>query len=168
MQEHYIIDMNLKGVDFSEEQSLHLGIRIICLVSAIVILIGAYISFMQVPSQPKGESWAMFIGVTLTFLVLTYVFLFKLETSINTSGIKVKCWPINKEFKWSQISTMEVINYGFIGGWGIRVWTKYDTVYNAQGKIGLSIKLKSGKQFVIGTQKKSEMNKIVERWKNIS
>ncbi len=117
MQEHYIIDMNLKGVDFSEEQSLHLGIRIICLVSAIVILIGAYISFMQVPSQPKGESWAMFIGVTLTFLVLTYVFLFKLETSINTSGIKVKCWPINKEFKWSQISTMEVINYGFIGGW---------------------------------------------------
>ncbi len=41
-----------------------------------------------------------------------------------------------------------------LGIGGIRVWTKYGTVYNAQGKIGLSIKLKSGKQFVIGTQKK--------------
>lgn len=54
---------------------------------------------------------------------------------------------------------MKVINYGFVGGWGIRLWTKYGTVYNVSGNKGLFIKLKNGKTMVIGTQKSQELEK---------
>ena len=49
-----------------------------------------------------------------------------------------------------------------MGGWGIRLWTKYGTVFNIKGKKGLAIELYSGKKFLIGTQKEIELIEFVK------
>jgi hypothetical protein len=58
---------------------------------------------------------------------------------------------------------MKVLNYGFVGGWGVRLWTKYGTVYNVKGNIGLAIELKNGTKFLIGTQKEIELRSFLEK-----
>jgi len=57
-----------------------------------------------------------------------------------------------------------VVDYGFVGGWGVRWWTKFGTVYNVMGRIGLAIELKNGKKLLIGTQKKTEVGAIVKQY----
>ena len=68
---------------------------------------------------------------------------------------------VKKEFQWSEIQKSKVVNYGFVGGWGIRLFTKYGTVYNIRGNKGLAIELKNGKKYLIGTQKEEEMKKFI-------
>ena len=68
-----------------------------------------------------------------------------------------------KRVEWNEIKNTKVINYGFVGGWGIRLWTKYGTVYNMKGNKGLAIELKNGKKFLIGTQKETELRNVMEK-----
>lgn len=70
---------------------------------------------------------------------------------------------VRKKVNWNEIKNIEVINYGFVGGWGIRLWTKYGTVYNMKGNKGLAIELNNGKKFLIGTQKETELRKFMEK-----
>ena len=69
---------------------------------------------------------------------------------------------IKKRVSWKEIKSAEVVNYGFVGGWGIRLWTNFGTVYNIKRNKGLAIELTNGKKFLIGTQKETEMNKVME------
>lgn len=55
-----------------------------------------------------------------------------------------------------------LVNYGFVGGWGIRLGTKYGTVYNTKGNKGLFILLNNGKKYCIGTQKEDELREIIK------
>lgn len=70
---------------------------------------------------------------------------------------------VKKTTKWTDMKKAEVINYGFVGGWGIRLRTKYGTVYNIKGNKGLAIELLNGKKYLIGTQKETEMYEIVKK-----
>ena len=79
----------------------------------------------------------------------------------------MKCPMVRKKVAWDNIAELEVLDYGFVGGWGIRIGTKFGTVYNTSGSKGLRIKLKNNKKFLIGTQKEDELKRIVEKWKNI-
>jgi hypothetical protein len=108
------------------------------------------------------------VKVMVVGLAVFVAFAFKIESEVDQFGIKLNCWPVaDKNIKWNDIESAEVIKYGFVGGWGIRLWTKFGTVYNTGGKIGLQVKLKSGKKFLIGTRKpeelKSFMNQLVKR-----
>lgn len=71
----------------------------------------------------------------------------------------------NRQFLWAEIESANVIEYGFVGGWGIRMGTKYGTVYNVKGKMGIQIILKSGKKFVIGTQKHKELTDVLDQYR---
>ena len=55
-----------------------------------------------------------------------------------------------------------MFDYGFVGGWGVRMWTKYGTVYNTKGSKGLLVELNNGKTFVIGTQKEDELKMFLK------
>ena len=70
---------------------------------------------------------------------------------------------MKKRVGWNEIKSTKVVNCGLVGGWGIRLWTKYGTVYNTKGNKGLAIELKNGKKFLIGTQKETELNKILDK-----
>lgn len=87
-----------------------------------------------------------------------------LETVLDDSGIHIRFFPVlKKTWSWSELSRAEIINYGFVGGWGIRLWTSYGTVYNIRGDEGLAIELKNGKKRLIGTQKKEELKQILDK-----
>lgn len=86
--------------------------------------------------------------------LLLLVYFIRLDTYIDAIAIRLHFFPfVKKEFLREEIKEMEVLDYGFIGGWGIRFWTKYGTVYNIKGTKGFRIVLKDGKKYLIGTQK---------------
>ncbi|MGI9525729.1 MAG: hypothetical protein ACR2MS_01320 [Weeksellaceae bacterium] len=69
---------------------------------------------------------------------------------------------MKKRVDWKEIKKVEIVYYGFVGGRGIRPWTKYGTVYNTKGNNGLAIELKNGDKLLIGTQKELELKSIVD------
>jgi hypothetical protein len=86
-----------------------------------------------------------------------------LITEITNEGIKVRFVPfVKKEIKWNELKSAKIVNYGFVG-YGIRLGSKYGTVYNMNGNKGLAVELNNGKKFVIGTQKELELKKVVEK-----
>lgn len=106
--------------------------------------------------------------VFFTLFVALLIFLFwriRLKTRINNQGIHLLFFPFaKKNIAWQDIKRAEVVDYGFVGGWGVRWWTKFGTVYNVMGRIGLAIELKNGKKLLIGTQKKTEVGAIVKQY----
>jgi len=101
------------------------------------------------------------IGLTLVFLLvllLDLLFIYvKLITEISLDHINIKFLPFaQKSIRWRDIESAEVVDYGFLG-YGIRLFTRYGTVYNGKGSKGLSLRLKNGKKFLIGTQKPIEL-----------
>ena len=112
--------------------------------------------------NPMSDISLLIFSIIMFSLVGLFLIM-KLKTSIDKNGINMYFFPfIKKSVDWQQIKNVKVINYGFVGGWGIRLWTKYGTVYNVKGDKGLEIVLKSGKKFLIGTQKETELSTIIE------
>jgi hypothetical protein len=84
-----------------------------------------------------------------------------LETKIDQKEIRIQFFPFtNKVVEWKDVKSAEVIKYGFVG-YGIRLFTKYGTVYNTKGNKGLALELKNGKKLLVGTQKIEEMKEVV-------
>ena len=112
------------------------------------------------------------IGMILFLLFmlgfLAFFWMLKLTTEIDKEGIKMNYFPFtDKALKWEEVKSAEVLDYGFVGGWGVRIGTKYGTVYNTSGKMGVALILKNGKKICIGTQRVEEMKKIVEDTKEL-
>ncbi|MEO6347595.1 MAG: hypothetical protein ABIO60_06760 [Aquaticitalea sp.] len=99
----------------------------------------------------------------LIFSLIAMFFFMRLKTEIDKHEIKINFFPfVKKRVSWKEIKSAKIVNYGFVGGWGIRLWTTYGTVYNIRGNKGLAIELVNGKKFLIGTQKETELNRIVK------
>ena len=117
-------------------------------------------SFGDKPMSDIG----LIIFAIFIFSLLGLFILMKLKTNIDNDKIEMNFFPfVKKTTKWTDIKKAEVVNYGFVGGWGIRLWTKYGTVYNIKGNKGLAIELMNGKKYLIGTQKETEINEIVKK-----
>lgn len=115
------------------------------------------------PMSDKG----LMIVLLVIFGVLGLFWWLRLTTEIDQKEIRVQFSPFaNRTIQWADVQSAEVLDYGFVGGWGIRLWTKYGTVYNTQGRIGLAIVMKNGKKFLVGTQKEQELKAVIERIAN--
>jgi len=109
----------------------------------------------DVPSIVTVVSIGIALIIFLMFLML------KLKTTITEEKITIHYFPfVKREWQWNELNTAEVIDYGFVGGWGIRIWTGYGTVYNVKGSKGLHIKT-DHKEHVIGTQKEEELRSSI-------
>ena len=103
----------------------------------------------------------------LTILCFSWMLLLKLETVINESSITAdfKGIPLAKRNSlFSEIQKMEVVTYEPLyeyGGWGVRFNFKKGWCYNVSGNKGLLITYKSGKTFLIGTQRADELTEIL-------
>lgn len=129
------------------------------LLLAVSLAVPAILLFKEATEKSGGFSGLIIIlSVIILFVVL------RMTTVVTKEKIQLTYFPfVNKTINLADIETMKVINYGFVGGWGIRFWTQYGTVYNVRGNKGLHIKFKNGKQLVIGTQKPQELEKVVEQ-----
>jgi hypothetical protein len=155
------------NVSFNEGQRIDQWWLKAILVATLGVIGYAVYSFLQKDADVMGHI-VFWLGTALGLAAIGLVWFWKLTTRIDNYGIHVKCPFVNKKVNWEEIEELEVINYGFVGGWGIRMWTKFGTVYNTSGSIGLRVKLKSGKKLLIGTQKENELKSIVEKWGNTS
>lgn len=107
----------------------------------------------------------LFLGFMLLFLFLFWTL--KMITIIDENSISIKFFPLaNKKIEWREVQTAEIVNYGFVGGWGVRLGTKYGTVYNTAGNKGLALILNNGKKICIGTQQEEELKKVVGEIRN--
>ncbi len=85
----------------------------------------------------------------------------ELRTEIDPAGIRVRLRLISsRAFKWEEIERIEPVTYGFVG-YGLRLSLKYGTVYNVKGNKGLSIYLKNGRRYLIGTQLQDSMRQYL-------
>ncbi len=139
---------------------------IISIVIAIMPLIGLFQQLVlgkPFGSKPATDTQLIIITGAL-FLLILGVFKMTLKTTINNQGIYVRFFPfIYKFFPWAQIKSATVITYNFVG-WGIRLFTKYGTIYNTKGNKGLALTLNNGKQFLIGTQHPKKVATYVDKY----
>ena len=104
--------------------------------------------------------------VWLIFMLLFtgFFWLMELQTTIDKDSIRIRFIPfLTRTIKWEDIQSAEILNYGFVGGWGIRLATKYGTVYNMSGNMGLALVLKNGKKICIGTQRTEDLKAVVHK-----
>ncbi|MGM0478413.1 MAG: hypothetical protein ACQERC_04245 [Bacteroidota bacterium] len=124
--------------------------------------------FLGLPFGNKPMSNAALIAVT--FLVILLIGLLKktkLKTHIDERRLHIHFYPFfKKKTSWNEVKKAEVVDYGFVGGWGIRPWTKYGTVFNIRGRKGLAVELTNGKKYLIGTQKEDELRQVVETFRH--
>lgn len=153
--------------EFKEEQKFNQRwLWLILILMGVLPLIGIYKQLIlgeKLGDNPMSD-FSLLIFSIIMFSLVGLFLIMKLKTSIDKNGINMHFFPfIKKSVDWQQIKNVKVVNYGFVGGWGIRLWTKYGTVYNVKGDKGLEIVLKSGKKFLIGTQKETELSTIIEK-----
>lgn len=157
------------NITFKEKQKFSgwaLGfISILLIPLGLLLLYGIYQQIFL--GEVFGDKPAPDIVLILIFMLTLFLFVFfwslSLQTEIDDTGIKIRFFPfIKRELKWAQITSAEIVDYGFIGGWGIRFTQKYGTAYNTKGKIGIALHLKSGKRLLLGTQKSAEVEKILK------
>ena len=113
-------------------------------------------------NNPMSNANIVLMSV-LIFGLIALFWLMRLKTTIDSQGIQMQFYPFfKKNIRWEQIKSIQVVNYGFVGGWGILLWTKYGTIYNIKGNKGLAIELQDGTRLVIGTQREVELKQVLE------
>ena len=134
-----------------------------------VLLIPIYGMYKQMfLGEPFGDNPTSNIGLIVFFVTILGLVigfrLIKLHTTVDAKGISFDFLPFSsKEILWSEVLTAEVIDYGCVGGYGVRLFTDYGTVYNIKGRIGLHVVLKSGDEFCLGTQKPDELKMLLNK-----
>lgn len=98
------------------------------------------------------------IALSILFLMM------RLETKVDDGGIFYRFFPfVNKKYSWKDIASAQVVDYGFVGGWGIRLFTSYGTIYNIKGSKGLAVELRNGQKFCLGTQRPEELQTFINK-----
>ena len=154
-------------MEFKEEQRYtQWWLWFILIPIGVLPIIGIYKQLIL--GEPFGAKPISDLGLLIfsivVFSLIGLCFMVRLKTEIDKKQIQMRFFPfVKKKTKWSEIRNVEVVNYGFVGGWGIRRWTKYGTVYTVKGNKGLAVKLLNGEKFLIGTQKEAEMKEIIKK-----
>ncbi len=124
----------------------------------------------------KGNmSFTEYLGVIV--LVLTsigLIFIFKLKTKIDETGIHYQFFPFHLKMKtilWMDIKFAETRTYDALleyGGWGLKggiLWNKNKGIaINVKGEIGIQLVLNNNKKILIGTQKKQYADSVIARY----
>ena len=142
--------------------------RLLIILVATISIGTIVMSYQGIQSEPVPFWISLVAGLLTLTLVLSLGFLIKLETKIDDLGIHYGFWPFYRNLKiisWSDIEKCTIRKYspiGEYGGWGYRMglFSKNGSALNVKGNIGIQIVFKSGKQLLIGTQKKEDVLKV--------
>ena len=133
-----------------------------------LIVVTIYVVIQQlVLGEAVGDTPLPDYGVVLfalfSFMIVYLIWYLQLNTRIDEQGISMHYRPVLKRhYAWKDIEKTEIVNYGFVG-YGFRWWPKHGWIYNVGGNMGLKIHLKSGKHFIIGTQKAQELDGLMQK-----
>ena len=115
------------------------------------------------------------VGLTL-FCAVFVLFILTLKTKIDDQGVHVHFFPFKRSprlIPWieiAQIYTRQYSPIGEYGGWGyrIRLGKAKSTAYNVKGRTGIQIELTNGKKILIGTQKQTEAESVINYYNHKS
>lgn len=143
---------------FEEQQSFWKNKRLIFVM--VMVLLAVFISVLitfQLQEKPSL--------VYLSILLLTlYLSLEKLTSVVTLESIKFgfKYLPFARnEFDWEEVEKIQMIEHDS-WGWGVRFSRTLGFIYNTVGNKGLLITLKTGKKYMLGTQKSEELKKALD------
>jgi hypothetical protein len=108
--------------------------------------------------------------IVLLLFSIGLIYIFRLRTTIDERGIHYRFLPFHKTTKtisWKDLEDCEVRKYSPLseyGGWGYKLHFGGNGALNVKGNMGIQLKLKSGKQLLIGTQKPEEAQLVINRY----
>ncbi len=112
-------------------------------------------------SKPFSDI-GLFIFTAVGLAVVIFIRYNQLNTRIYSDRIEIQFYPyFTKVIYWKKVEKAACIDYGFVGGWGIRLTIKYGTVYNVSGREGLALHLKNKQKIVVGTQERKSLERII-------
>ena len=129
-------------------------------------LYGCYVQFfLQTPFGDKPMSNSGLLIFTFFGFAFAYFFwMNRLTTQITKDSIRIQFFPyLTRTIGWEEIDQCRVMPYNFVGGWGVRLWTQYGTVYNVKGGEGLFIQLKNKEKCLVGTQRPKELKRLLQQ-----
>ncbi len=155
---------------FIEQQKFTQPLVIIAL--SIAFAVTGFSIYKEWDAILSGKLSALSGFIILLLVVLLFVNL-KLKTRIDEKGIYYQFFPFHLSFRfvaWNTISNYSIRKYNGItefGGWGMkrRIYGK-GRCYTTKGNIGLQIELTNGKQLLIGTQHKEELQRTLDSYKS--
>jgi len=158
---------------FKEEQRFtQTWIIVLVMSGAIIPLFIILDEYLKNDTAYSTWEWVLILGLTL--LAPAIIFVFKLYTRIDESGIHYKYFPFHFRFKtipWEDIAKAYVRTYDAIseyGGWGLKggvFWKKSKgTAINVSGDIGIQLELKNGKKILIGTNLEEDARMVLRHY----
>ena len=129
-------------------------------------LYGCYVQFfLQTPFGDKPMSNTGLLIFTLFGFGFAYFFwMNRLTTQVTEEGLRIQFFPyVTRTIGWGEIDHCRVMPYSFVGGWGVRLWTQYGTVYNVKSGQGLFVQLKNKKKCLVGTQRPEELKRLLQQ-----
>ena len=121
-----------------------------------------------------GEMLNDFGGILILLLVFTLFIFFKLKTRIDEKGVYYQYLPFHFSYRflpWNSIYKCYVRNYDAIfeyGGWGLKFSFRKSKgkSFTVKGDVGLQLELMNGNKILIGTQKKEEIQRTIDTYKD--
>lgn len=160
---------------FIEEQKftqswLFIGLAI----GLIVVTMPIIKDWAHISQGSFGEMLNDLGGILIILLVFTLFIFFKLKTRIDEKGVYYQYLPFHfssRFLPWNSISKCYVRNYDAIfeyGGWGIKFSFRKSKgkSFTVKGDVGLQLELMDGKKILIGTQKKEEIQRTIDTYKD--
>jgi len=154
------------SITFQEKQRFNqIWVWILLIAILLIPIYGIYQQiYLGIPfgNNPMPD-FGLIVFLVFMLGIIGFIGMIQMNTKIDAESIKLDFFPFSrKEINWEDIESAQVINYGFAGGWGIRMGSKYETIYNTSGSKGLALRLKNGTQLCIGTQKDTELEVLIE------
>jgi hypothetical protein len=134
------------------------GYLIIVAMAAVMVLIGVILASV-------GINWIA-IGV-LAVIAVALVLFYSLTVAIWEDELVVRFGPglIRKRFKLNEIESCQAVKNPWYYGWGIRL-TPHGMLFRVSGFHAVQIKLRTGKQFLIGTDVPQELEEAIRQVMN--
>jgi len=160
---------------FKEEQRFNQPLVIVGLsIAFIVIGFSTMKEWETIAQNSFTEKIGTLSGILIIILVSLLFLNLNLKTRIDEKGIYYQYKPLHFSIKlipWEQISKCYIRKFNAItefGGWGIKFSfrKKKGKSFTTKGSIGLQIELKNGGKILIGTQKKEELQRVLNTYQH--
>ncbi len=120
-------------------------------------------------SSKKKPSLPLVLPLIILGVIFIITLYSRLIVEVTPFELRFKLVPFMIKYKLvelKEIERCEAVVYRPIaeyGGWGIRCGRGGTRAYNVSGNEGVVVKLKNGKQFLLGSKNKEELQRSIER-----
>jgi hypothetical protein len=113
----------------------------------------------------KPGDW---FGLSLLLSIIVLIYIWRLDTRIDATGIHYRVFPILpwRTISWFSVKSATLTRYSFVG-YGIRIgWEGW--VYNIAGNRGVRIERTNKDVIIIGTQQPDELQAWLDQHMEVS